>query len=103
LNEPLDYLRLLDKLAILLLDLGVQVAALAEQHDNVKVAIGLERLLVRDNIRVLKRFEQLGFLLRRELVSLRRAPEINFFKNILFCLFVLTLLAKFVLNFLRNG
>ena len=69
-NEPFDNLRLFDEFAVLFLYFRVQVTALAEQHDYVKVAIDLEGLLVRDNVRMFEGLEELGFLLSGELVSL---------------------------------
>jgi hypothetical protein len=63
LHKPLDDLRLFDELAILLLDLGVEIAAFAEQHDDVEVAVGVEGLLVGDDVRVFECLEELSLLL----------------------------------------
>jgi hypothetical protein len=70
LDEPLNDLSLLEESAVLLLDLGVQIAAVAVEHDDVQVAVSLEGLLVRDYIRVPQVFEELSFLLGRFLVAL---------------------------------
>lgn len=85
LHKPLDDLCLVDGTTEsgVLFYFRVQIAAVAVEHDNVKIAVDLERLFVRDYVGVFELLEQLGFLLRRLLVAVRRFTQVDFFQHIL--------------------